>query len=628
MSEQPFDLITMGRIGVDLYPLEAGVPLQHVERFGRFLGGSATNVAVAAARHGRRTAVVTRTGADPFGTFVHEALRDLGVVDRWVTPVAEWPTPITFCEIFPRTTSRSGSTAHPPPPTCRLTPEQVDAAAVASARVLWTTLTGLSQQPSLDAHRFAWRARGRLRHTVIDLDWRPAFWPDVEAGRERALEAVAASTVAVGNRDECEVAVGERDPDAAAEALLALGVEPGGREAGPRRRAGADGRRARGGAGARGRGAERPGRGRRVRRGAGARAAGGLAAGADAALRQRGRGDRRLAAGVLDRDADDRRGRARAWGGGVNAPEGGGSVRAIGPTAFAASLAALTDVRARHPEAVAEAALVRRRRPLLPDDGRLLLVAADHPARGALGVRGDGQAMASRSDLLARLRVALARPGVDGVVATPDVVDDLLLLGDLDDRVVIGSMNRGGLQGAAFEPGRPVHRVRRPIPCGTGLRGRQDARAHRPVGRRLGAHAGGGGPGGGRAGRPRPGRDDRAVLVRAPRRPGGERPEPRGRRPLGARGAGARADERAHLAEGCRWSRRWSGWSTPPRCRRCCWAATPPATPTTPTSGGRAPSSLPGVRGLVVGRALLYPADDDVAAAVDVASGIVHGGAS
>ncbi|GAB3677021.1 5-dehydro-2-deoxygluconokinase [Angustibacter aerolatus] len=225
MSEQPFDLITMGRIGVDLYPLEAGVPLQHVERFGRFLGGSATNVAVAAARHGRRTAVVTRTGADPFGTFVHEALRDLGVVDRWVTPVAEWPTPITFCEIFPPDDFPIWFYRTPTAPDLQLTPEQVDAAAVASARVLWTTLTGLSQQPSLDAHRFAWRARGRLRHTVIDLDWRPAFWPDVEAGRERALEAVAASTVAVGNRDECEVAVGERDPDAAAEALLALGVE-------------------------------------------------------------------------------------------------------------------------------------------------------------------------------------------------------------------------------------------------------------------------------------------------------------------------------------------------------------------------------------------------------------------
>jgi hypothetical protein len=111
----------------------------------------------------------------------------------------------------------------------------------------------------------------------------------------------------------------------------------------------------------------------------------------------------------------------------------------------------LTDIRARRPEAVGEAWQQRRRRPLLGDDGRLLIVAADHPARGALGVRADKLAMASRTDLLRRLVVALERPGVDGVLATPDVLEDLLLLGALDGKIVIGSMNRGGLQGAVFE---------------------------------------------------------------------------------------------------------------------------------------------------------------------------------
>lgn len=82
---QPFDLITMGRIGVDIYPLQTGVPLARVETFGKFLGGSATNVAVAAARLGRRSAVISRTGRDPFGEYVHQALRDFGVDDRWVT---------------------------------------------------------------------------------------------------------------------------------------------------------------------------------------------------------------------------------------------------------------------------------------------------------------------------------------------------------------------------------------------------------------------------------------------------------------------------------------------------------------------------------------------------------------
>src|SRR5438477_13134956 len=96
-----FDVITMGRVGVDIYPLQVGVELEDVTSFGKFLGGSATNVAVAAARHGRRSAVITRTGEDPFGRFIHSALAELGVDDRFVRPVAGLPTPVTFCEIFP-----------------------------------------------------------------------------------------------------------------------------------------------------------------------------------------------------------------------------------------------------------------------------------------------------------------------------------------------------------------------------------------------------------------------------------------------------------------------------------------------------------------------------------------------
>ncbi len=114
-------------------------------------------------------------------------------------------------------------------------------------------------------------------------------------------------------------------------------------------------------------------------------------------------------------------------------------------------MAELTEIRVMQPGSVQQAWRQRRRRQLVGEDGRLLIVAADHPARGALSVRTDKLAMASRSDLLNRLAIALDRPGVDGVLATPDVLEDLLLLGALDDKVVIGSMNRGGLQGAAFE---------------------------------------------------------------------------------------------------------------------------------------------------------------------------------
>ncbi|MFD5840028.1 Cgl0159 family (beta/alpha)8-fold protein [Streptomyces chartreusis] len=115
------------------------------------------------------------------------------------------------------------------------------------------------------------------------------------------------------------------------------------------------------------------------------------------------------------------------------------------------SIPDLTAVRARHPEAIAEAAARRVRRPLIGDSGRLMIVAADHPARGALGVGDRRLAMADRADLLERLCTALSRPGVDGVLATADILEDLLLLGVLEDKVVMGSMNRGGLAGASFE---------------------------------------------------------------------------------------------------------------------------------------------------------------------------------
>jgi hypothetical protein len=111
----------------------------------------------------------------------------------------------------------------------------------------------------------------------------------------------------------------------------------------------------------------------------------------------------------------------------------------------------ILETRARTPLAVAQAAAKRKRRPWLGPSGRLMIIAADHPARGSLGAGGRPLAMANRFDLLDRILVALGRPGVDGVLATADVIEDLLLLGALDGKLAIGSMNRGGITGAAFE---------------------------------------------------------------------------------------------------------------------------------------------------------------------------------
>jgi 5-dehydro-2-deoxygluconokinase len=218
------DVITMGRVSVDIYPLQVGVPLEAVQTFGKFLGGSATNVAVAAARHGRRSAVVTRTGADPFGRYVHQALGELGVDDRFVSPVDELPTPVVFCEIFPPDDFPLYFYRFPTAPDLQIRPDELDLAAIREAGIFWTTVTGLSQEPSLAAHRAALEARGRAPLTVLDLDYRPMFWADVPTARARVQEALESVTVAVGNREECEVAVGESDPDAAAQALLDRGV--------------------------------------------------------------------------------------------------------------------------------------------------------------------------------------------------------------------------------------------------------------------------------------------------------------------------------------------------------------------------------------------------------------------
>ena len=220
-----FDVITIGRVGVDLYPLQAGVHLEDVTTFGKFLGGSATNVAVAAARHGRRSAVITRTGDDPFGRFVHRALRELGVDDRYVTAVADLPTPVTFCEIFPPDDFPLYFYRLPTAPDLVINDDELNLPAIAGAGVFWATVTGLSQEPSRHAHDVAWQARERSPLTVLDLDYRPMFWESCEAARAQVQHALGKVTVTVGNVDECETAVGERDPMRAADALLDAGVE-------------------------------------------------------------------------------------------------------------------------------------------------------------------------------------------------------------------------------------------------------------------------------------------------------------------------------------------------------------------------------------------------------------------
>ena len=224
-SSAPLDVLTMGRIGVDIYPQQIGVSLRNVTTFGKYLGGSATNVAVAAARYGRRCAVITRTGADPFGEFIHDALRTFGVDDRYVSSVPGLPTPVTFCEIFPPDHFPLYFYRLPKAPDLEIYTGELDLDAIRKARVFWATVTGLSQEPSRSATLAALAARAKSGITVLDLDYRPMFWESREAARPWVQLALAHATVAVGNLDECDTAVGVIDPRAAAQALHAFGVQ-------------------------------------------------------------------------------------------------------------------------------------------------------------------------------------------------------------------------------------------------------------------------------------------------------------------------------------------------------------------------------------------------------------------
>jgi 5-dehydro-2-deoxygluconokinase len=219
------DVVTMGRVGVDIYPQQIGVGLEDVESFGKFLGGSPTNVAVAAARYGRSAAVITKTGADPFGTFVRNALRGYGVDDAFVGTSEGLPTPVTFCEIFPPDDFPLYFYRLPKAPDLDIRAVELDFDAIRDASVFWVTVTGLCQEPSRSATLAALEARGKRGITVLDLDYRPMFWDSPQAARDWVKLALPHVTVAVGNREECEVAVGATDtPAEAARALRAAGV--------------------------------------------------------------------------------------------------------------------------------------------------------------------------------------------------------------------------------------------------------------------------------------------------------------------------------------------------------------------------------------------------------------------
>jgi len=224
------ELLTVGRVGVDLYPEQSGVPLKDVATFAKSLGGTATNVAVGAARLGRRSAVLTKVGPDGFGDYVREALAGFGVDASYVGTADGLQTPVVFCALDPPEDPPLTFYRAPIAPDLTLTAADVPWEVVAEVPVLWVTGTGVSVEPARGTQldMLARRPRpepGSGRWTVLDLDWREMFWPSPEEARAEYAAMLDHVTVTVGNRAEVEVAVGTRDPHEAADRLLARGVE-------------------------------------------------------------------------------------------------------------------------------------------------------------------------------------------------------------------------------------------------------------------------------------------------------------------------------------------------------------------------------------------------------------------
>jgi 5-dehydro-2-deoxygluconokinase len=219
------EVLTVGRIGVDLYAEQVGVPFAEAQTFAKSIGGSPTNVAVAAARLGRRSAVFTAVGDDDLGRYVLLALERFGVDTRFVGTRPTLPTPIVLAAMDPPDDPWFVFRREPKAPDLEIRLEDVDRELARTVPILWITAGALSAEPSRTTVQTLLAERDRRPDVCLDLDYRPSFWASEAEARETIGATVAYATVAVGNRAECEIAVGTADADAAADALLGRGVE-------------------------------------------------------------------------------------------------------------------------------------------------------------------------------------------------------------------------------------------------------------------------------------------------------------------------------------------------------------------------------------------------------------------
>ena len=220
------ELLTIGRVSVDLYAEQVGVSMTEVTTLRKSVGGTSTNVAVAAARLGHRAAAVTKVGDDEFGRYITHALEHtFGVDTRWVTTDPDLKTPLAFAELDPPEDPTIIFYREPRAPDQNLRPDDVDLDVVREVPLFWVPASRFAWEPSRSTVTELLRARERRAHTVLDLDWRPMFWDSPAAATEQIAPMLDHVTVAIGNLDECEIAVGSRDPDTAADRMLERGLQ-------------------------------------------------------------------------------------------------------------------------------------------------------------------------------------------------------------------------------------------------------------------------------------------------------------------------------------------------------------------------------------------------------------------
>ena len=225
LLEAAIEVLTIGRVSVDLYATEAGVGFDGQQSFTKSVGGSPTNVAVAAARLGRRSAVATKVGDDAMGEYVLRRLTEWGVITDYVAMEAGGQTPLALAALSPPENPKIAFYRGAAAPDTTLVEADISLEVVRTCGLFWMSQGALATGSTANASMEWMAARARKGHTVLDLDYRPALWPDMLTARAAAKAAIALSTVVVGNRQECEMALGIEEPDAAADALLAAGVQ-------------------------------------------------------------------------------------------------------------------------------------------------------------------------------------------------------------------------------------------------------------------------------------------------------------------------------------------------------------------------------------------------------------------